>query len=190
MKKVKFIKFTMAFFACVLAVTMGSCDKNDDPKVPDLKCTPSKVEVAPGKTATVTVSGGTAPFTVTSSDSKIATAKADKNTITITGVKNGTATILISDSKKLTGKVPVMVKDMASELDFDKKSISVTAGKEETVTVKGDSAPFTATAKDTKIATVTIKDGKIIIKGVKAGSTSVTVTDKDKKAGTISVTVK
>ena len=132
MKKVKFIKFTMAFFACVLAVTMGSCDKNDDPKVPDLKCTPSKVEVAPGKTATVTVSGGTAPFTVTSSDSKIATAKADKNTITITGVKNGTATILISDSKKLTGKVPVMVKDMASELDFDKKSISVTAGKEET----------------------------------------------------------
>ena len=32
MKKVKFIKFTMAFFACVLAVTMGSCDKNDDPK--------------------------------------------------------------------------------------------------------------------------------------------------------------
>ena len=169
---------------------MGSCDKNDDPKVPDLKCTPSKVEGAPGKTATVTVSGGTAPFTVTSSDSKIATAKADKNTITITGVKNGTATILISDSKKLTGKVPVMVKDMASELDFDKKSISVTAGKEETVTVKGGSAPFTATAKDTKIATVTIKDGKIIIKGVKAGSTSVTVTDKDKKAGTISVTVK
>ena len=163
MKKVKFIKFTMAFFACVLAVTMGSCDKNDDPKVPDLKCTPSKVEVAPGKTATVTVSGGTAPFTVTSSDSKIATAKADKNTITITGVKNGTATILISDSKKLTGKVPVMVKDMASELDFDKKSISVTAGKEETVTVKGGSAPFTATAKDTKIATVTIKDGKIMV---------------------------
>ena len=47
-----------------------------------------------------------------------------------------------------------------------------------------------ATAKDTKIATVTIKDRKIIIKGVKAGSTSVTVTDKDKKAGTISVTVK
>ena len=61
MKKVKFLKFTMAFFACVLAVTMGSCDKNNDPKVPDLKCTPSKVEVAPGKTATVTVSGGTAP---------------------------------------------------------------------------------------------------------------------------------
>lgn len=109
MKKVKFIKFTMAFFACVLAVTMGSCDKNDDPKVPDLKCTPSKVEVAPGKTATVTVSGGTAPFTVTSSDSKIATAKADKNTITITGVKNGTATILISDSKKLTGKGSVEI---------------------------------------------------------------------------------
>ena len=45
-------------------------------------------------------------------------------------------------------------------------------------------------AKDTKIATATVKDGKIIIKGVKAGSTSVTVTDKNKKTGTISITVK
>lgn len=126
----------MAFFACVLAVAMGSCDKNDDPKVPDLKCTPSKVEVAPGKTATVTVSGGTAPFTVTSSNTKIATAKADKNTITITGLKDGTATMLISDSKKLTGKIPVVVKAAASGLDFDKKSVSVTVGKEEAVTVK------------------------------------------------------
>ena len=190
MKKVKFLKFTMAFFACVLAVAMGSCDKNDDPKVPDLKCTPSKVEVAPGKTATVTVSGGTAPFTVTSSNTKIATAKADKNTITITGLKDGTATMLISDSKKLTGKIPVVVKAAASGLDFDKKSVSVTVGKEEAVTVKDGSAPYTATAKDTKIATATVKDGKIIIKGVKAGSTSVTVTDKNKKTGTISVTGK
>ena len=80
-EKSKIYQIHYGVFACVLAVTMGSCDKNDDPKVPDLKCTPSKVEVAPGKTATVTVSGGTAPFTVTSSDSKIATAKADKNTI-------------------------------------------------------------------------------------------------------------
>ena len=182
MKKVKFLKFTMAFFACVLAVAMGSCDKNDDPKVPDLKCTPSKVEV--------TVSGGTAPFTVTSSNTKIATAKADKNTITITGLKDGTATMLISDSKKLTGKIPVVVKAAASGLDFDKKSVSVTVGKEEAVTVKDGSAPYTATAKDTKIATATVKDGKIIIKGVKTGSTSVTVTDKNKKTGTISITVK
>lgn len=185
-----FSKFTMAFFACVLAVAMDSCDKNDDPKGPKLKCTPSKVEVAPGKTATVTVNNGTAPFIVSSSDTKIVTAKADKNTITITGVKEGATTILISDSKKLTGKVPVLVKTTASELDFDKKSVSVNVGKEETVAIKGGTAPYTATAKDTKIATATVKDGKITIKGVKAGSTSVTVTDKDKKTGTITVTVK
>lgn len=190
MNKVKLIKLTMAIFACVLAVTVVSCDKNDEPKVPDLKCDPSQVEVAPGKTATVTVSGGTAPFTATSSDSKIATAKADKNIITITGVKDGKATILISDSKKLSGKISVEVKATASGLDFDKKAVSVKAGKEDIITVKGGKAPFTATSKDAKIATATVKDGKIIIKGVKAGSTSVTVVDKDKATGTISVIVK
>ena len=41
MKKCKvFLNSLWRFFACVLAVAMGSCDKNDDPKVPDLKCTP------------------------------------------------------------------------------------------------------------------------------------------------------
>lgn len=190
MKINKFLKITAAMLACVFAMAATSCDNDDEPKGPELKFNPANVAVAPGATATATVSGGTAPFTVVSSDAKIATAKADKSTITVTGVKEGTATIIVTDAKQVKGKLAVTVKNAAAGLDFDKKSVSVAVGKEETVTVKGGTKPFTATSKDAKIATVSVKDDKIIIKGVKAGTTSVTVTDKNKKTGTISVTIK
>lgn len=191
MKITKFFKLTAAMLACVFAMAITSCDNDDDPEGPELKFDPANVAVAPSATATVTVSGGTAPFTVASSDDKIATASVNDNIITITGVEEGTTTIVVTDAKQIKGKFVVTVKKSAeASLDFDKKSVSVAVGKEETVTVKGGTKPFSATAKDTKIATVTVKDDKITIKGVKAGTTSITVTDKDKKTGTISVTVK
>lgn len=189
MKITKFFKLTAAMLACVCAVAFTSCDDDDEPKGPELKFNPAKVAVAPGATATATVSGGTAPLTVVSSDAKIATAKVDNSTITVTGVKEGTAIIIVTDAKQVKGKLAVTVKK-SSDLDFDKKNVSVAVGKEETVTVKGGTKPFTATSKDTNIATVTVKDDKITIKGVKAGTTSITVIDKDKKTGTISVTIK
>lgn len=191
MKFINFFKLTAAMLACVFAIAVTSCDNDDEPKGPELKFNPANVAVAPSATATVTVSGGTAPFTVASSDDKIATAKAENSTITVTGVEEGTATITVTDAKQIKGKFSVTVKKSAEAgLDFDKKSVSVAVGKEETVTVKGGTKPFTAKAKDTRIATVTVTDDKITIKGVNAGTTSITVTDKDKKTGTISVTVK
>ena len=75
-------------------------------------------------------------------------------------------------------------------LELDKKAVNVAVGKEETVTVKNGTAPYSATAKDASIATASVKDGKITVKGVKAGTTTITVTDKNKLNGTISVTVK
>lgn len=110
MKITKFLKLTAAMLACVIAMAITSCDNDDEPNGPELKFTPANVAVAPSVNATVTVSGGTAPFTVASSDAKIATAKADKSTITVTGVKEGTATITVTDAKQIKGKFAVTVK--------------------------------------------------------------------------------
>lgn len=129
MKITKFLKITAAMLACVFAMAATSCDNDDEPKGPELKFNPANVAVAPGATATATVSGGTAPFTVVSSDAKIATAKADKSTITVTGVKEGTATIIVTDAKQVKGKLAVTVKKAAAGLDFDKKVCRLRLGK-------------------------------------------------------------
>ena len=74
-------------------LTLASCKKN----TPRLKCDPYKVEVATGKTTTVSVSGGTAPYTVLSSDIAIASATINQSTVTITGVKKGSAIVTVVD---------------------------------------------------------------------------------------------
>ena len=170
MKTKPFLKSMALVICCLTSFVLVSCDKDDDK--PNLKISPNKVEVAVGKTVTVSVSNGTAPYTTKSSDAKIAVAKSDKNAIVITGVKDGSAMITITDRKG------------------DKQSITVSVGKDGIVTVKGGAQPYSAVAKDVNIATVSVKENKVNIRGVKAGKTTITVTDKDKKTGTINVTVK
>lgn len=189
MEKFKYSKLVAALFCSIFALTITSCDDDDDAPVDVLKCTPEQVEVAPGATATVTVSGGTEPYTVASGDSEIVTAKIDKNVITLTGVSEGTTNIVVTDNNNLKATVSVSVKDAEPELDFDKSEVAMAAGAEESVTVSGGTAPYTAVSGDEEIATVEVSDGVITIKGVKAGTTTVTVTDSKEKSGSISVTV-
>ena len=178
---------TMVLAACCLSsMTLASCHKDDDNDKP-MRFSATTVNVATGSTATVTVSHATLPLSVKPTDDKIATAKADKNMITVTGVKEGKTTIMVTDKNKQTGNIAVNV---MAPLTFDKPAVNVTAGKEEVVTIKSGKAPYTVMSKDMKIATATVKDSKVTIKGVKAGTTMVTVTDKDKTMGTIAVTVK
>lgn len=188
MKKMYLVKMAAAILCGVFAVSLASC-KKDDPVVSAFKFSPAKVEVAPEASVNVTVSGGTEPYVVKSGDAKIATASVNKNVITVTGVKEGKVTLTVTDKNKKTAMLSVTVKKAAA-LSFDKNSVSVEVGKEETISVKNGVAPYTATPKDPSIATASVNDGQIIIKGVKAGTTSISVVDKNKMGGLISVTVK
>jgi len=189
MKKrhINILKAMMMAVISISAMTFASCSDDDDEPKNTLKLTPANVEIAPKATATVTIGSGTAPFTVNSSNTKVATVAVTDKSITITGVAEGSAFVKVIDKNNQTGQVIVTVKE---PLALDKASVEVEANKTVDVTVSKGTAPYTATVKDSKVATVSVKDSKVTIKGVKAGKTTVTVTDKNKKTATISVTVK
>ena len=117
----------------------------------------------------------------TSSNDKVATVKDGK----VTAVKEGTATITATaGDKKATCKVTVEKNFVeVTSITLDKTTLTVTAGEEETLTatVKPDDATdktVTWTSSNTAIATV--KDGKV--KGIKAGTATITAQAGDKKA--------
>lgn len=67
-------------------------------------------EMAVGKTVDVTVSEGTAPYTVAVKDSKIATASVKDSKITIKGIKAGKTTVTVTDKNKKSATINVTVK--------------------------------------------------------------------------------
>lgn len=186
MKTKTIFKSMMMAVCCLGIVTLASC-KDDKEDNKSLKFSVAKVEVAQGASAKVTIGNGTQPYTAKSTNEKFATVKVDKNIMTIMGVAAGKASIVVTDKNKKTGTLSVNV---FNPISFDKQNVTVTSGKEEVVTIKSGKAPFMVNVKDKKIATATEKGGKITVKGVKAGTTTITVLDKDKLSGTFTVTVK
>lgn len=180
-------KSMMTAVCCLGIVMCVSCQKDDKNDNPGLRFSVAKAEVAQGAFVNVTIANGTQPFTAKSTNEKVATVKVDKNTMTITGVAAGTASVIVTDKNKQTATLAVKV---FVPLAFDKTNVTVTVGKEEVVAIKSGKAPFVVNVKNKTIATATEKDGKITIKGVKVGTTTINVLDKDKLPGTITVTVK
>ena len=108
MKTKKYLNImAIAMFCCMTAIFASSCEKK---LTTTLKCSPNKVEVAVGKTASVSVKGGTTPYTVSSQDEATTTASLAKNKLTIKGVKAGTTTVTVTDKEKKTCTVNVTVK--------------------------------------------------------------------------------
>lgn len=173
---------------CLGSFVFASCDPKD--KTPDpLTFSETKVEVEAGKVVEVSVKNGTQPFTAKSSDEKATSVKVEKEKIIVTGVAAGTATINVTDSEQAVGAFTVEVKAAAEKLEFDKAEVAVAVEKEAAVTVKSGTAPYSVTVKDNAVATASVNESTITVKGIKAGSTTVTVTDKDGKTGDISIKV-
>lgn len=185
MNSIKSFKFATLSVIAVCATTFASCSK-DDNGTSAVKFNPSTVSIVVGGTQKVLTRGGNGTYTAKSGNEKTATATVTKDTIFVKGVKAGKTTIAVTDSKNITGSLPVTIFD---SLKVGKSATSLVAGKSETIAITGGTTPYTATSKDSKIATAAIKNAQLTINGVAAGSTTVTVTDKGKLTATVKVTV-
>ena len=105
----KTVKSIYVLFLTCLAISLTGCQKDDDKDPVKPTLSPSSISVKQGATATVSISGGEAPYTATSSATSIASVSINGNTITVTGVAVGNATVIVTTKNSGRSELSVTV---------------------------------------------------------------------------------
>jgi hypothetical protein len=135
---------------------------------------------------TITISGGTAPYIVASSNDFVATATVVGDKVQVVGVGDGAATITVFDSYNNSISFDVTV---TASLTVDPAVLSMVRGESQPVLITGGSSPYDFGSNDDSIATATLSNNKLVVTGVRVGNTTITITDNDGNDATVVASV-
>jgi plastocyanin len=152
----------------------------------------SSVTLQVAGTGSYTVGGGTAPYTVSSSNVSVATATIAGGALTIKGVAAGTAQVVIFDSTGASVLIAITVTSGATTTALyttAPTSIALAVGGVSTYAIGGGTAPYTASSGSTTVAVANVAGSVLSINGVAAGSAQIQVFDSTGASVAITATV-
>ena len=107
-----------------------------------------------GSSATVNISSGYGPYTVTCSDENLVEVSLDGTQLSITGKAVGTAVVTVTDTATgYTKDINVTVN--AEPLTISNNTVEVTAGESATVEITSGSGNYSVKSSDASVATAT-----------------------------------
>ena len=164
---------------------------------------PGTVTLAVGATSNYGISGGTLPYTVSSSNASVVSASGTATTLTLTGVASGTAQVVVFDALGLSATVTVTVTSATSSVLSVLPSVSTaTVGDVLSFALSGGSGSYSSvTVNNASIAAVsTISGGTFsnslsnlsstafFAKLLNQGTTTVTIVDSQGQSTTMTLT--
>lgn len=169
-----------------IAVTVNSV-------APLYTAAPSSVTIAKDVSAPYAIGGGTANYTATSSDARVATATVTgtgaSSVLTITGAATGTASVLVRDAAGNTTTINVTVGTSISLFSSAPSSITILPAATQTYAIGGGQSPYTVESSNRAFVTTAVAGSSFDITGIAAGATSVVIRDAAGATVTVAVTV-
>ena len=151
------------------------------------------VSVGPASAQTYNVGGGTAPYTVISSNTSVVAVGLAGSTLTVTGVTIGNANVVVRDSVGASVTVAVTVQPIGNLALFTTapaSGVTVAVGTSLTYIVGGGSgSPYLATSTNIGVVTANLTGTTLTLTGVAIGTANVVVRDSAGGLVTFSVTV-
>jgi V8-like Glu-specific endopeptidase len=167
----------------------GAFNKDDFEQ--DLILSLSEVVVEEYSSINVVIVKGNEGYQASSADSNIATAAVDGDKIMILGHNEGTTTITVTDKLGKTAQIQVKVTDLEiKELKLDEETAIVYQNKSHTTSVLTGNGSYQIEVDNPNIASATIEEDIIEIKGLNLGATKLVVKDKYNQTATLNVEVR
>ena len=153
---------------------------------------PSALTVAKDSTSSYTLGGGTAPYTVTSADTRIASTSSSSSSFSIFGVGIGATQLIVRDSVGATLNIGVTVGGSSPAAFFTTAPTTLamaagaTAGSFE---LRGGVQPYTSNSTDSRIAAAFVNGNFFTISALKKGTVTIQLVDATGKTLPVAVTV-
>jgi hypothetical protein len=141
-----------------------------------MTASPTALTLTERATATVVLSNLSGSVKVTSSNSKIVTARLSSGKIKVTAKTAGTAQITAKD-KKSTFVIPVTV-NAAPAMSASPASLNLAVGAKSVITLTNVSGSLKASSSKTSVATVSVSGSKATVTAKSAGTAQITLKDK------------
>lgn len=151
---------------------------------------PSDIVVAVGSTSEIFYAGGGGGlYSVSSSNTDIATVGVRGNQFVINGVSGGTAKVVVADSMGKSIPINVIVGSPNDIFTTAGDKVNVAVGGASLYKVGGGTTSYFVSSNDTSIATAKIVGNDLLISGIATGTTDINVKDTAGHNKTINVTV-
>jgi hypothetical protein len=158
-----------------LPVTVGSTSSGS------LTLGQTNVTVAPGQSDTVTLSGGSGTYYISSnSNSNVASAAVSGANVTISGISAGTNNVSVCSSNGLCSTIYITVSGSATTVTNTGSSLTLTqvlsVGQGVNILLSGGTSPYSITSGKSSAFSAAIYSGNVLtLVGLSAGNSSVTV---------------
>lgn len=148
--------------------------------------------VAVGQGTTVTVSGGSGSYSITSnSEPSVASAILSGNSISISPLEVGTTNVDVCDTNGNCGTLYITVSSSSSNgsIYFSTTNPTMTIGQIINVTVSGGSGYYVTGDSNPSIASQSLSGTTLTVSAITDGTTAITVCSTSNGCGTLDITV-
>jgi len=150
------------------------------------------VNLEVGRAGEYSISGGKAPYTISSSDLAVASVGLQGTAgFVISGVKGGSATVTVKDAAGTAVSIAVTVGSSTPLFSSAPSSISVQPQASQTYLISGGATPYAVSSADISVASAALTDSGLsfTVTGQKTGATRVVLTDAKGVSVVVSVAV-
>ncbi len=146
------------------------------------------------QTLSLTISGGTTPYSLVSGNSNIATSTINNNILTVTGINAGSASINVCSALGGCTALAVLVggtnPNATSNISLSPSQVSINSlSTSATVNIIGNGSYFIASASNPNVASAMISGSQVIVSPISSGTNTVSICQNGGQCSNLLITV-
>jgi hypothetical protein len=155
----------------------------------------SNLVLVAGQTASVTISGGTAPYDVSSNATTILKTSLSNNIITITGLYSGVGSVSVCSAQGGCVALTVTVNasngagQIGNSPGFSQQTASLSVNQNVSITLSGSGGYYVATNTNQSVVTATVAGSALVVTGLALGNANITVCQSTGQCNILPVSV-